>query len=269
MSIAKMIADLKVEPEPVAEIEDKFVVVGEDSIGIRIYRPVLNKKLPILYYIHGGAWVAGDLETHKNICSYFSNKLQVIVVAVDYRRPPENKFPIPFNDCYNVFKWISTHTKQLGGNKKLLIMGESAGGQLVASVCATNSKEKKPVNILAQVLVIPALDLSKNSVTYANYKGAVDWYLNPSDSTSDLRISPLLSKDFSKTPPTIIVVGENDPIRNDAEAYNKKLEEIGVTSFLSVQPNVGHFAANWCAATGKALPAMEFIVGKVKELYLK
>jgi acetyl esterase len=159
--------------------------------------------------------------------------------------------------------------KKLKGNGKLILVGDSAGGQLVASICLVNAKENNPVPILVQVLVNPALNLSKGSVSYSTYPRFIDWLLNKSDSTDDIRISPLLAKDFSKTPPAIIVVGEKDEIRNDGEEFNSKLLTSGINSSLYVQPQSGHLAGHFCAVSEKAKPAMNFIVTKLKELYLK
>lgn len=267
--IAKSITDLNVSPEPVAQIINDFVLNEKDSIAIRIYRPLINKILPVIYLIHGAGFVAGDLETHDNICRYLSNNLQSVVVAVDYRRPPEHKFPIPFDDSYFIFKWIYSHMKQLKGNGKLILIGDSAGGQIVAAICIVNSTDIKPIPVLAQVLVNPALDLSKGSVSYNTYALFIEWYLNKTDSTNDVRISPLLAKDIKNAPSAIIVVGEKDEIRNDGEAFNKRLVEAGIASSLFIQPDMGHLAEHWCAADETAKPAMNFVVKTLKELYLK
>jgi len=269
MAIAKSISDLKIVPERVTDIKNEFIINGNDSTAIRIYRPILNKKLPVIYLVHGAGWVAGDLETHDNVCRHFANKLQAIVIAVNYRRAPEHKFPIPFDDSYLVLKWINSHMKKLKGNGKLILVGDSAGGQLVASICLVNAMESKPVPILAQVLVNPALNLSKGSVSYSTYPYFINLYLNETDSTDDIRISPLLAKDFSKVPPAIIVVGEKDKIRNDGEEFNSKLVKAGVNSSLYVQPERGHLAHHFCAVSEKAKPAIDFVVTKLNELYLK
>lgn len=269
IAITKSITDLKVTPEPVADVKNDFVLSGRDSIAIRIYRPVAKKILPVIYLVHGAGWVAGDLDTHDNACRHLANKLQAIVVAVNYRRAPEYKFPIPFDDSYLVLKWINANMKKIKGNGKLIIVGDSAGGQLAASICLVNAAEKKPVPILAQVLINPALNLSKGSVSYSTYPYFIDWYLHESDNTNDLRISPLLAKDFSKTPPAIIVVGEKDKIRNDGEEFNTKLLTAGINSSLYVQPAMGHLGGYFCAVSEETKPAIDFVVTKLKELYLK
>jgi acetyl esterase len=265
-AIAKSITDLKVTPEPVAEVKNDFVTDGNDSIPIRIYQPASNKSLPVIYLVHGAAWIAGDLETHDNICRYLANHLQAVVVAVHYRRPPEHKFPAPFNDSYTVLKWIHSHKKQLNGNGKLVLVGDSAGGQLVGSLCLVNAAQKKPVPITAQVLVNPALDLSKGSDSYSTYPIFINWYLNEKDSASDLRISPALAANVKGVPQAIIVVGEKDKIRNDGEVYHQKLLNSGIRSALYVQPGIGHLAGRWCAGDDKAKPAMDFVVAELQRV---
>ncbi len=263
--IAQSISDLNIAPEHVSIVKNDFIFNGKDSIGIRIYQPALDGNFPIVYYVHGAAWVAGDIDTHDNICRYLANSLQAVVISVDYRRPPEHKFPVPFDDSYFIFKWINEHMTELKGNGKLILIGDSAGGQLVASICVVNSLSENPVPILAEVLVNPALNLSKGSVSYKTYPFFIDWYLNDTDKSDDARISPLLAKNVSKVPPAIIVVCENDEIRNDGEEYHKKLTEEGIVSSLFVQPKTGHLGIHWCAADEIAKPAMDFVTNKLKE----
>ncbi|QHT71494.1 alpha/beta hydrolase [Rhodocytophaga rosea] len=268
-TIAKLITDLGVPPEPVAKVENHFVTNGSDSIPIRMYEPVSGKRLPILYYVHGGGWVAGDLDTHDNICRYLANHLQAIVIAVHYRRPPEYKFPAAFDDSYTVLKWIDTHTNKLNGNGNLIVIGDSAGGQLVASLCLVNAKEKKPVPILAQVLINPGVNFSKGSVAYTTPPRFIDFYLNENDNTNDIRISPRLAENVRGVPPAIIVVGEHDKIRNDGEFYHQKLLNDGVKSLLYIQPNAGHLREHWCAADQIAKPAINFVVENLQQWLLK
>lgn len=264
--IAGSITKLNIAPEPVAEVKNEVVVTGKDSAQIRIYRPVLKAQLPVIYQIHGGAMVAGDLDTHDNICRYLANHTQSIVVAVHYRRPPESKFPAAFNDCHNVLKWISANMKKLNGNGKLVLLGDSAGGQLSAALALVNAKEKKPVPIAAQVLVNPALDVSKGSATYTAYGWMVGAYTSPADDPKDNRLSPLLATGFNGVPPAIIVVCETDELRPEGEAYHKKLTAAGIPSKLFLQPNTGHLAELWCAASPQAQPSIDFVIAELKKV---
>lgn len=262
--IRSMIADgvkqLAVPAEAVASVENQTIGTGTDTFGIRIYRPVLNKKLPVVYFIHGGAWVAGDVDTHDNICRYLANRLQALVVSVNYRRPPEFKFPVLYNDANAGLQWLANNRKKLRAGKKLVLVGDSGGGTLVAGLVMENRRSERPLKINAQALINPALNLSKGSPTDQNYGMLLPMILSPTDSATDLRISPLLATDFSRLPPAFIVAGEKDEIRADAEQYHAKLLQAGVRSVLFVQPGEGHLGPHFAAAGHKARPAMEFLV---------
>lgn len=264
--IAQSVTDLKVAPEAVAEVKNFSVRQDGLEVPVRVYKPTANKPLPVIFMVHGGAWVAGDLDTHDNICRYIANHTEAIVVAVHYRRPPEHKFPAAFNDCSAVLQWIANHHQEIGGNGQLILLGDSAGGQLVASLCLVNAASAKPIPILAQVLVNPGLNLSKNGACYANYAFFVEAYLNPTDDLNDVRLSPGLAKDISKVPNTFIVVGEKDEIREDGESFYRALQTAGRPVTLYVQPGAGHLAALWCAAHTLAVPAMDFVVKSVKDV---
>lgn len=262
VSIANSITTLQVKPEFVTLVENTLV----DSIPIRIYNPNPKKRLPVIYLVHGAVWVAGDLETHDNICRFLANHAEAIVVAVHYRRAPEHQFPAAFDDSYFVMKWINTNTGKLNGNGKLILIGDSAGGQLVGSLCLVNASAGKPIPVTAQVLVDPALDLSKGSDSYSAYGFFIDWYLNKTDNTSDIRISPLLAKDFTKLHKTIIAVAEQDRIRDEGERFHQKLSDAGVSSVLYVQPDVSHLGADWCAGSERAFPTMEFVLAEMRKV---
>jgi len=268
-AIAKSVTDLNVPAENVASVEEKVIGNGSDSATLRIYKPAAKGKLPVVYFIHGGAWVAGDLNTHDNICRAMANRLQAVVVSVAYRQPPEYRFPVSHNDVYFGFRWTADHAAELGGNGKLIVMGDSAGGLFTAATCQTNAVSKKPVPVTAQVLINPALDVRPGSPTDTTYGFFIRWGTKPSDNLADVRLSPLAATDFSKLPPAIIVVGEQDEIRDDGIAYDQKLRSAGLKSALYKQPNAGHLAEYFCAAHDKAKPAIDFIVTTLKARYLK
>lgn len=267
--IAAAVASLQVSPEEIASITNRTITEGKDSINIRIYSPASTGNFPIVYYVHGGVWVAGDLNTHDNICRAISKHLQAVVVAVDYRRPPEHKFPIAFTDSYTIFKWVAAHAKELNGNGTIFVAGDSAGGQLVASLCQANQSESRKIPIAAQILINPATDLRNSSTSYKLYGDIIDWYLNEGDNKNDFRISPLVGDNISGLPPAIIIVGEHDELRSEGEAYHQRLQSRNIKSFLFVHPSAGHLAAYWCAAHEVAMPALAFIIDTVRENFVK
>ena len=138
--IAKSIADLNVPAEAVSDI--KMILIN-DSINLRIYYPSVEGPLPILFQMHGGCWVAGDLETHDNICRYLCNQAECIVVAIDYRQPPENRYPAAVNDCYSALQWIYKNAEVLGGDKcKIALIGDSSGGNLASALIITSENDE-------------------------------------------------------------------------------------------------------------------------------
>lgn len=267
-AIAQSVADLKVPPEEVASVSEKLIGNSKDSATLRIYKPKAAGKLPVVYFIHGGAWVGGDLNTHDNVCRVMANRLKAIVVSVAYRQPPEYKFPVSNNDVYFGFRWVAANAAELGGNGQLVVMGDSAGGLFTAATCHANAAEKNPVPVTAQVLVNPALDLRPGAPTDTTYGMFIRWGTTPTDNRSDVRLSPLAAKDFSKLPPAVIVVGEYDEIRDDGINYDQKLKAAGVSSILFRQPKAGHLSEYFCAAHEKAKPAIDFVADTLKEKYL-
>lgn len=102
------------------DIYDKTIQLKGRQVDIRIYNSDVNTLKPGLIYVHGACWVAGSLNSHDEICRYLSNKTDVVVIAIDYRLAPENKYPSSHNDVYDASEWIFNHSKELGIDKKNL-----------------------------------------------------------------------------------------------------------------------------------------------------
>src|SRR5206468_3736614 len=141
----------------VGNVEDLAVPAEGRRIPVRLYRPKGDGPFPLLVFLHGGGWVAGNLETHDNACRYLCNRTPCCVVAVDYRLAPEHKFPVPLEDCYEVTVWTAKNAAKLGGEAaRLAVIGDSGGGNMAAAVCLM-ARERKGPALRYQVLVNPAL----------------------------------------------------------------------------------------------------------------
>lgn len=263
--IAQSIAELNVPAEAVAEVKDILI---NDSINLRIYYPSVEGPLPILFQMHGGCWVAGDLETHENICRYLCNQAECIVVAIDYRQPPENRYPAAVNDCYAALHWIYKNAEVIGGDKcRIGVIGDSSGGNLASAVCLKNRAEDNGVPILIQVLINPVLDLRENSSSFNTYMGCVFAYLNDMQESTEIYASPLAAERFSDLPSALIITSENDESKDEALSYHTRLLNDGVDSDLFEIKGLGHFAGMWAAGSDEVNEAKALVVHKLNELF--
>ncbi len=220
---------------------------GPDGAGlpVRIYDPVRPADiilLPVLVFLHGGGWAMGGLETHDAVCRHLAYHGQCMVVSVDYRLAPENKFPAAVEDCEAALAWVTGNAGAIGGDpKRVAIGGDSAGGNLAAVVARRYTRQLDPgaPHLALQLLIYPATDFTAdngsirdNGQGYLLTKPALDrfrdLYLRGECDWSDPDASPLLARDLSGLPPAFIQTGEFDPLRDEGRAYGKKLRGAGV-----------------------------------------
>ena len=232
--------DLVGEPQEVAKVENVQIPTHDgEQIGVRIYTPEGNGPFPVVVFYHGGGWVLGDLEVIDPIMRWFTNECETIVVSVDYRLAPENKFPIPAEDCYTATKWASENISKYNGDpKRLVVAGDSAGGNL-AAVVPLMAKDRGGPDISLQVLLYPVTNFDTTTRSYIeNGKGnyleteAMYWfndhYLNSEEDKKNPYAAPLQAKDLSNLPPALVFTAEYDVLRDEGKAYADRLREAGV-----------------------------------------
>ena len=216
---------------------------GEQAIPLRVYRPPGvsdSRRLPVLVYFHGGGWVIGDLETHDVLCRQLTAEAGVSVIAVDYRLAPEHKFPAAADDAWAATRWIAAHAAELGVDAdRLAVGGDSAGGNL-AAVVALLAREAGGPRIALQILLYPVTDLVSESQSYADLadgymltRDSMRWfraqYLATEQDAADWRVSPLRAPSLAGLPPALVVTAGYDPLRDEGEAYARRLREAGVS----------------------------------------
>lgn len=231
---------VEVELAPLAKIENRLISIDHDTeINVRIYTPEGQGPFPILVYYHGGGWVIGDLETADASCRMIANRTERIVVSVDYRLAPEHKFPVPVQDAYAALQWVKEQATSINGNASdIAVGGDSAGGNL-ATVVSILSRNKKGPAISAQILIYPITNLEYDTNSYQEFKEGFgldrdlmiwfgDYYANNEADKKNLHVSPLLAEDLSELPPAFVITVENDVLRDEGQAYAKRLKEAGV-----------------------------------------
>lgn len=208
------------------------------GVKCRLYRSSDSTSAPLLIYYHGGGWVIGDLDTHDDICRKLARDAGCSVVAVDYRLAPEHPAPAALDDCIAATRWIFSNAATIGVDPaRIAIGGDSAGGNLAALVSLHAG-----VNPVFQLLVYPATDMRMD---YPSHRENAQGYLLTADSMTwfighylqgDERkkheplYSPILSDDgtLKKSPPTLVITAEFDPLRDEGEAYAARLAAVGV-----------------------------------------
>ena len=213
----------------------------DGEIPCRVFHPETgsDKPLPCVLYFHGGGWVIGDLNTHDHVCRSLAKTSGCILLSVDYRLAPESTFPASFDDCYAAMDWISANGSELGMDpSRLAVAGDSAGGNLAASVALAARDNKGPA-IGAQALVYPVTDTSlaypsyrENGEGYLLTRESMEYFINTyvPDATqrADQRVAPIRAADLGGLPPALIITAEFDPLRDEGEAYAARLRAAGV-----------------------------------------
>ncbi|MGL4278738.1 MAG: alpha/beta hydrolase, partial [Albidovulum sp.] len=225
-------------PEGLA-VEDRDM----GGVPCRVYSP--EAPVATVVYFHGGGFVVGGLESHDDVCAEIADGCAVRAVAVDYRLAPEHRHPAHFDDAFAATRAVAT---EFPG--RLILAGDSAGGNLAASV-AHAARAGGP-KIAGQVLIYPGLggDQSRGSyVTHAEApmltKADIDFYAETRfpegyDANGDVTAKPLQDKDFTGLPPTVAIGAECDPLCDDATAYAARISAAGGRAVAWVEPGLVH-----------------------------
>ncbi len=227
-------------PRPdVAVVKDLEIPGPAGPIPLRVYRPSERTDLPVLVYLHGGGWVICSLETHDVSCRQLANGADCVVVSVDYRLAPEHRFPAAPEDCYAALRWTARNAASLGGDpRRLAIGGDSAGGNLTAAV-SLMARDRKGPQLCHQLLIYPVTDHAFDTDSYREnadapiltremMQGFWGHYLARDEDGLHPYASPLRAEDLSGLPPAHLITAEYDPLRDEGEAYARRLAVAGV-----------------------------------------
>ena len=233
-------------PPAVVSVRDIKVKGAAGELNARLYRNG-NSKAPTVVFFHGGGWVAGDLETHDRQARWLATETDSVVVSVDYRRPPETRFPGAFADAFSAVRNVSERIAEFGGDAhRLGVAGDSAGGNLAAT--AAIACRDTGIRLAAQLLVYPVTDVfgnyadaaenarfpsrAENADGYFLSRAVMEWfcghYLADKAQGTDWRVSPLRAKDLAGLAPAIVCTAWFDPLRDEGAAYAAALESADV-----------------------------------------
>jgi acetyl esterase len=228
---------------PPADVTDRIIAGGPTGeIALRVVRPGgAGGTLPLLLHLHGGGWILGDRYTHDRMTRELAAAAAAVVIFVDYLPAPEAQYPVQIEQAYAALEWAVRHAAELGVDPaRTGVVGDSVGGNM-ATVLALMAKQRGGPAIATQVLFYPVTDADFHTWTYDRYsqgpwlsRQAMCWfwdaYLPDVTRRSEPTAAPLRAPDdqLAGMPPTLIVNGEHDVLRDEGEAYARRLIQLGV-----------------------------------------
>ena len=272
VSPAEARANAKLRPRApgpeVAKVENRTIPGPDGDVPVRIYTPNGDGPFPILAWYHGGGWVLGDLESADASARNLCVGGQCVVVSVDYRLAPETKFPGPAEDCWAATTWAVNNAASINGDAaRLAVGGDSAGGNLAAAMCLMAADRGGP-EIALQILVYPVTDVNfdtasygENAEGYSLTKTTMQWYwdhyLSGDEDAANPYAAPLQAKTLAGQPPALVITAEFDPLRDEGEAYAKRLQEAGVEATYSCYDGMIHGFFSMGAVVDKGQQAVD------------
>jgi acetyl esterase len=256
-------------PTEVAQVSDRTVPGPEGELPVRVYSSVGSEDCPLLLFYHGGGFVLGDLDTHDELCRRLCVGIGAVVVSVDYRLAPEAKFPAGLQDCYAATCWAVEHAAQLGADgSRLIIAGDSAGGNLAAAVALMARDRGRPA-IAHQLLIYPVTHCDfdtgsyvDNGVGYYLTRDMMRWfwdhYLASDAQANDSLASPLLAN-LTALPTATVVTAEYDPLLDEGIAYAEALAQAGVAVEQRTYPGMIHGFVSMTVGLTQTDAAIEYL----------
>lgn len=235
----KLLLSMPPTTETVADISNFTIPGPGGDLKVRVYTPDAPGPLPALLYLHGGGWTIGSLDPYDNLCTELSARCEAVVVAVDYRKAPEWKFPAGSDDCAATLRWIAANAQKLNVDPtRIAVGGDSAGGNLSA-VTAQRTRDEGGPRLCGQVLVYPMVRLAGGPTASMlnNAEGPllarvdieyfVDHYVGKGEQARHPYCSPLLADSFANLAPALVQTAEFDPLVDDGEDYARALKDAG------------------------------------------
>ncbi|MBB6345262.1 alpha/beta hydrolase [Nonomuraea muscovyensis] len=240
----KVLDDLQAAPIAKPDVDDKWIVVpaGVGNVRVRIVMPVGSTgMLPVVLYVHGGGWVIGNAGTHDRLVRELAVGAGAAVVFVEYDRSPEARYPVAIEQAYATAQWIVKFGAEEGLDpSRMAVAGDSVGGNMTAALTIL-AKQRGDVHFVHQSLYYPVTDAGQDTDSYREFADgpyltakAMAWfwdaYTTDPAQRAEITASPLRASldDLEGLPPAFVIVDENDVLRDEGEAYARKLIAAGV-----------------------------------------
>lgn len=262
------------EPEAVGDVDDRKIDNADSNlplvgkVPLRLYTPIGDGPFPVLLYFHGGGFVIADLDVYDSSPRALANAANCVVVSSHYRQAPEDPYRAAHDDAVEAYRWVLENMEEIGGDGRVAIAGESAGGNLAAGVTIHARDEGMPLPV-HQLLVYPIVDGDFSKPSFQEHANAkplntpmMEWFGKhhaPDQSDPHFAVS---QADLTGLPPTTIVNAEVDPLRDDGKLFAEKLSAAGVDVEQRFD-GVTHEFFGMGAAIDTAKEAVEFAAGRL------
>ncbi len=262
--------DLAGSITPGVRIEHRYLTSPTADLPVNLYIPKENGPFNGLVYFHGGGWVAYDINRYSPQLSAIAESTNSVVIAVNYQKAPEHKFPIPFDDCYSALEWTFANSAELLIDiKKIGIGGDSAGGNLASGV-AIKARDQGNFDVAYQLLIYPANSPSfvstpdvPNATGFGSTQASIKWaweqYLSSDSDLVNPYAVPHSAGDLSNLPPAILITAEFDVLRGDGKEYARKLESAGNNVIYRDFPGMIHGFFNYLKYIDDAITLRKYI----------
>jgi len=255
----KKITSWRLKKPDLYHIWEHAVPRGDHDIPVRIFTPSEKARYSVLLFFHGGGWVTGNIDSYDGVCTDMAALTGRMVVSVDYELAPEHRFPEGLEDCYAVAREIFLDDNLLGTRpEEIVLIGDSAGGNLAAAV-SLMARDRGEFLPARQILIYPAAgnDYSDDSpfpsvkengngylLTARRVRDYMELYRSSEEDLKNPYFAPLMARDFSRQPDTLIITAEYCLLRDEGEFYGKKLKEAGNRVEIVRMPDAlhGYFA---------------------------
>ena len=228
--------------KPDAQVKDWSVHAGQHALRLRTVRPDTTAgRGPVIMYLHGAGWVMGDATTHDRLVRELAVGANATVVFLDYDRAPEHRYPVAIEEAYAATRYVTEHAEEFDVDAtRLVVAGDSVGGNMATVVCLLARQRSDP-GIAGQLLFYPVTNADFDTASYKQFANgpwltlrAMQWfwdqYLADHSLRKDPTASPLMAslEQLRGLPRTLIITAENDVLRDEGEAYGRKLIGAGV-----------------------------------------
>lgn len=249
------IASRRLKKPSLYRIWEHKVSCETHDVPVRIFTPPGGENSSVIIFFHGGGWVAGSIDSYDGVCSDMASMTGRTVISADYRLAPEHRFPAGLEDCYAVTREVILNSGLSDTSlSKITLLGDSAGGNLAAAV-SLMARDRGEFLPARQILIYPSTgnDHSDRSpfpsvrengsgflLTSKKVRDYMELYCSSPADLQNPYFAPLLSDHFAEQPDTLIITAEYCPLRDEGEAYGKKLRQAGNRVEICRMPDALH-----------------------------